>query len=328
MSSTRRRAAVGTTACVYLSALLSAGCGPAAVPSPKNDRLAVFAGIPPLAYLVEQIGGEHVAVDVLVRPGQDPHTFEPTPRQVSALSRAAMFFRIGMSFEGEIVKKIQAGGARLMVVDVDRGVPKRKVDAPCCQSTASDGADGADVHAHPVFAEPDPHVWLSPPLLKIQADNIAEALCRADPSHRGDYIRNLAALQERLDDLHRRVQQRLAPYRGRAFYVFHPGFGYFADAYGLREKAVEVAGREPSPRQLRVLVEKAKKDGATTIFLQPQYAPQGARAVAEEIGGGVDAIDGLKRNVLADIEDIARKVEKAMEKEGSRSKVQDSKPDK
>ena len=105
----------------------------------------------------------------------------------------------------------------------------------------------------------------------------------------------------------------LAPYRGRSFYVFHPGFGYFADAYGLKQEAVEAGGRSPTPKQLRALIEKAQADGVKTIFVQPQYAPQSAQVVAEAIGGKVVAINGLGKDVIADIEDIAsRSIEESI----------------
>jgi zinc transport system substrate-binding protein len=105
----------------------------------------------------------------------------------------------------------------------------------------------------------------------------------------------------------------LAPYRGRAFLVFHPGFGYFADAYGLKEEAVEAGGRSPGPKQFRALVEKAKAEGIKTVFVQPQYDPHSARAVAEAIGGEVVPMNGLAKDVLADLEDIAEKVKRSMQ---------------
>ncbi len=159
-----------------VSLLLLAGCGATAVDRPADGRLPVFAGIPPLAYLVEQIGGDHVKVDVLVQPGQDPHTFEPTPQQILALSRAAIFFKIDMPFESVLLEKVLEGNRRLKVVDTTRGIKKRKMDAPCCEA-----AGGHDHAQETPGGEPDPHVWLSPPLLKIQAQNIAAALGEIDP---------------------------------------------------------------------------------------------------------------------------------------------------
>jgi zinc transport system substrate-binding protein len=291
-----------------------AGCGGGTSEPWNGGRLPVVAGVPPLAYLVEQIGAEHVKVDVLVQPGQDPHTFEPTPQQIVALAHAAVFFKIDMPFETVLLEKVREGNPRLRIVDATRGVKKRPMDAPCCAERETGHHEPETGHG-----EPDPHVWLSPPLLKTLAANIAAALAVADPPHHRDFERNLAALVDRLDALHRRVQRVLAPYRGHSFYVFHPGFGYFADAYGLRQEAVEAGGHSPTPPELRTLIERARADRVKAIFVQLQYAPQSAQVVAEAIGGRVVVINGLAKDVLADIEDIATKVAAAM-KEGGRGK--------
>ncbi len=288
--------------------LLIGGCAPVKNEPSTDARLPVFAGIPPLAFLVEQVGGQHVKVETLMQPGQDPHTFEPTPRQVLALGRAAVFFKIDMPFENVLLEKAGDGNQRLAIVNATEGVKRRWMDVPCCEESA-----GRDHDHHSERGEPDPHVWLSPRLLKIMAQNVATGLCRADPPHKADYGRNIAALLKRLDELDQRVGRMLGPYRGRSFYVFHPGFGYFADAYGLHEEAIEAGGRSPTPKQLQALVEKAKAEGVTTVFIQPQYAPESAQAVADAIGGRVVTINGLGRDVIADIDDIAAKVEKALE---------------
>ncbi len=293
--------------CLGAAVLLMAGCSARMRHDASDNRLPVFAGIPPVAYLVEQIGAGHVAVDVLVEPNQDPHTFEPAPQQVRALAKATIFFKIGMPFEGVLLTRIRQEVPKLRVIDVGRGIERRKLKMTCFDESPGDGHDDG--------AEADPHVWLSPPLLIVMANNIASALCEADAAHAKEYRRNLAALVDRVGALHRRITAEMAPFRGRSFYVFHPSFGYFADAYGLKQVPVETGGREPTPKELRALTDKARSEGAGTIFVRPQSSQQGAQAVADAIGGKTVAISGLGKDVLADIEDIATKIEAAM-KEG------------
>ncbi len=302
--------------CFAIAAIiLLAGCSAATTDHPSDRRLTVFAGIPPTAFLVEQIGGPHVKVEVLVQSGQDPHTFEPSMQQTLAFGRAAVFFKIDMPFETVLLEKARKSNPRLLVVDTTRGMKKLTMDGLCCDETHDHSHHDAHDHGHNEHAaegQPDPHVWLSPPLLKIMAENVAAGLCQADPAHRREYEQNLAALAARIDALHNRVERMLAPHRGQAFYVFHPGFGYFADAYGLKQKAVEAGGRLPTPRQLHALVEQAKADGATVVFVQPQYSPQGVQIVADAIGAKVATLDGLNKNVPADIEEIADKIAAAL----------------
>ena len=219
-------------------------------------------------YLVEQIGGEHVKVDVLVQPGQDPHTFEPSPQQVVALGRAAVFFKIDMPFETVLLEKVREGNSRLVVVDATQGHQET-----AARWSMSRRSRGHDRHRESHADELDPHVWLSPPLLKTMAANIAAGLCRADPAHKQEYRRNLASLSNVSTPSHQQVGRKLAPYRGRSFYVFHPGFAYFADAYGLKEEAIQVGGQTPTPKQLRALDRKARAEGVKTVFVQPEFDP-------------------------------------------------------
>jgi zinc transport system substrate-binding protein len=282
------------------------GCSSQTQQQPEPGRLAAFTGIPPLAYLVEQIAGDHVHVEALVQPGQDPHTFQPTPRQIFALSRAAIFFQIDMPFEQVLLEKARAANPRLEVVDATEGITKRPMDAQCIEHETGEG------HDHSTLAgEPDPHVWLSPRLLKRQAKNVAQALGRLDPAHRPDYQKNLATLNKRLDELDGRIARLLGPYRGRSFYVFHPGFGYFADSYGLKECVIEAGGRPPTSKQLRDLIEGARTQRVKVVFGQPQYDSRAATVIAEAIGGNVVLINGLSKDVIADINDIATKLERS-----------------
>jgi zinc transport system substrate-binding protein len=269
-----------------------------AVAGEATGRIPVFAGIPPLAWLVERIGGSHVEVGVLLQPGRDPHIFEPTPRQVMALGRARLFFKLGMPFENELVQRIAAHHAGLTVVDASRGIVKRA-------ATDEDEAGQAD-----------PHVWLAPPLMRIMAGNVAEALTRADPDHAADYGRRAAAVAAELDALDARITRRLAPFRGQRFYVFHPAFGYFADTYGLVQESVEIEGKSPTPRQLQALVRQARADGVRIIFLQPQFDPRAAEAVARAIGGSVVPMDSLARDVPRNLDDVAEKIAAALKDKG------------
>ena len=278
---------------------------PANRPSPAaawgDAPLETFAGIAPVAYVVERIGGPYVRVEVLVQAGKDPHIFEPTPRQVMALSQARLFFRVGMPFEDRLLEHIVGGAAQFTVINTAAGIAPRASSDICQDAHGSHDDDDDEGQA-------DPHVWLSPPLLKTMAANVAAALCQADPRHAPVYQANLTMLHAELDTLHRRITGSLAPYRGQAFYVFHPAFGYFADAYGLRQESVEVEGKLPAPRQVFNLINMARNDHVKIIFLQPQFNQQIAASIAQAIGGAVMPMDDLAFNVMANLDDVARKI--------------------
>jgi len=261
-----------------------------------HAQVKVFVSIAPQAYLVERIAGPLAQVDVLVGPGQNHHTFEPTPKQMADLAGASLYFTIGLPFEKRLLEKIQSANPDLKCIDTREGIALRTMET-------------ADEHAEPDpdhgYGAVDPHVWLSPLNAKIIAANICRGLKEADGAHSADYDRNLAALQRELDECHARISKVLAPLRGDAFYVYHPALGYFADAYGLRQIAVEIEGKEPTAKQLAELITRAKADGVRVIFVQQQFPKRAAEAIAKEVGGAVVSIDPLAYDYVRNIEGMA-----------------------
>ena len=270
---------------------------PAAADKPAV-KLAVFVSILPQAYFVERIGGDNVDVDVLVLPGENPATYNPSPKQMAKLARARLYFRIGVPFETAIMPKLGRMMEDLQVVDTRRGVVMREMA----------GHHGHACHEGGL----DPHIWLAPSHIKTQARNIAVALEEADPLHAHEFEENLAALIGDIDATDARIQEILKPCEGRTLYVFHPAYGYFAEAYGLRQMPVEIEGKNPSPRELQAFVEKAKAENVDTIFVQPQFDRTNAAQVARSIGGAVVPLDPLAKDVLKNLEAMAAKIKDAL----------------
>ncbi|MDY0167873.1 MAG: zinc ABC transporter substrate-binding protein [Thermoguttaceae bacterium] len=289
-----------------------------AIPSgaTSDGPLAVAVTIPPQAELVERIAGDRVRVEIAVPPGQDPHTFSPSPRQVLSLSRARLYFRIGLPLEEQLLPKLSGASRTMVVVDTIEGLSRRTFadhEGHACDGHHHHAHDG---HGHTCQAhagQPDPHVWLAPSLLSLQAERICEALCKADPAVAEVYQANLSKLQTRLEEVEAEMAAKLKHYRGRAFYVFHPAFGYFADACGLRQVAVEMEGKSPSPRQLRTLIARAKAEDVKVIFVQPQFDQRSAQSIAAAIGGSVVVIDPLWKNVVENLVEIAAQLQRGFE---------------
>jgi zinc transport system substrate-binding protein len=295
--------------CVF--SLASSGCSERVADestrSAAEKRLNVFVGIAPLADIVQRIGGPTVDVHVLLPPGQDPHTFELSPRQVAALNNAKAFFYIGMPFEEQIVSRITGSPRRPEIIDAAQGIVKLDMEDHehlTAEKNDNDKNRGADAQRRGL----DPHVWLSPQYLKIISENVAQTLERLDPDNAKSYIYNLIELLHDIDATNEKIGKMLEPLRGRTFFVFHPAFGYFADAYGLKQEAVEAGGKQPTPRQLLSLIDLAKRENIKTIFAQPQFDPHSAETIAGAIGGRVVPLDDLAKDVLCNLTDIAEKI--------------------
>lgn len=271
------------------------------------DPVEIVTGIAPISFLVEKIGRERVRVATLLPPGQDPHTFEPSPGQIGRLSRAGIYFSLEMPFERMLLAKLPREGSGPRVIDVGAGIAK----LPMLEHNHHDGHDDHTDSGHR-HGELDPHIWLGPPQLLIMAEYILAGLVTIDPDHAAAYRHNHARLQGEIEAVHRRNTELLAPFAGSSFYVYHPAFGYFAAAYQLRQQAVEISGKTPTPRQLLNLVERARHDGVRVIFVQPQFDQKSAATIAGSIDGEVVPLDPLAPDMLANLEKMAAKISAAL----------------
>ncbi|MFZ5868342.1 MAG: metal ABC transporter solute-binding protein, Zn/Mn family [Thermodesulfobacteriota bacterium] len=279
-----------------------------------SGKVKVFVSILPMAYFVERVGGSNVEVSVLVGPGQDPHTFEPTPKLMTRMAGARVLFKIGFPFEQSLIKKIGSTFKNLEVVDLQQGIKLRAMtedEKEAEEAKHGHGEAKGREHSHEA-GEMDQHTWLDPQLAKIQARTIADTLVRIDSGNRAQYEKNLKDFEADLDAVHERLTKALAPVKGKSFYVFHPAYGYFGDAYGLKQVPVQIGGKEPSAKQLARLIDSAKKDGVKVIFVQPQFSKKGAEALAKAIGGAVVALDDLAPDYLKNLQDMAVKIESAL----------------
>jgi zinc transport system substrate-binding protein len=281
------------------------GCGDGDGGGRATDgRLPVFVSILPQAFFVERVGGDRVRVDVLVQPGQSPATYSPTPRQLADLARARALFSAGVPFEAGLLPRVRASLPGLRVVDTLSGIEVRTM-------AAGHQCDGHGDHRHDHGAG-DPHVWLDPMLVKRQARTIRDALGELDPKGQAGFEANCAAFEKELDALHAELTAALAPLRGREIFVFHPAYGYFCAAYGLKQVAVEVEGKAPGARQLARLIDSAQQRGVRVIFVQPQFSRKSARSVAAAIGGAVVDMDPLARDYLANMREMASRIKAAL----------------
>ena len=175
----------------------------------------------------------------------------------------------------------------------------------------------ADLRRDVDLSGDDPHIWLSPGRLAVQARTVADALSHADPAHRALYQGNLASLLTELTELDRSLRLRLQPFSGREFFVFHPSWGYFADDYDLVQVAVEVGGREPSDSELTQLQRRAREAKVKTVFVQPQIHGRGAQAFAAGIGAEVEILDPLAVDIPANLRATAERLVQAFSREDS-----------
>lgn len=295
---------------------------------PSAEKLSVFVSIQPQRYFVERVAGDRAEVTVLVPPDRGPETYEPTPRQIEALGRAQLYFRIGVPFERAFIPRIEAALPNLRIVDTSRNIRRRALEEHSHEdehelehegrSSGRDEADGepartGDRGSDGEPGNPDPHIWMSPPLVKKQAETIRDALVDLRPELAQELRENYRRFARDIDRLHAALSELLAPVAGETLFAFHPSFGYFAEAYGLEQEAIETGGDQPSAARLERLIANARAEGVRVIFVQPQFSKSAAERVAQAIDGAVVTVNPLAPDWLENMRGIAEAVREGLE---------------
>nr|WP_320190228.1 zinc ABC transporter substrate-binding protein [uncultured Desulfobacter sp.] len=263
----------------------------------------IFVSIVPQQYFVQQIGKDKVDVSVMVQPGASPATYEPKPLQMAKLSKSRIYFSIGVPFETFWLDKIASANPEMTIVHTEKGIEKQPIAAHHHEDEESaDHHDHENDHGH---AGLDPHIWLSPKLVKIQSGHILDTLVTADPENKDFYTANYHGFIKKIDALDLDLARMLKNKAGMQFMVFHPSWGYFARDYHLKMIPIEIEGKNPKPAKLQELIAHARAEGIKVIFVQPQFSTKSAALVAKEISGQVIPADPLAPDWLDNMRKVA-----------------------
>lgn len=249
------------------------------------DRPVVAVSVLPQSYFVEKIAGDRVTIAVMIPPGANPSTYEPGIDELTGLAQAKLYVAVGhphFAFEAAWVDKLLSENPDLKIVD----------------SAATD--------------DYDPHIWLSPRFVRSGAERISTALGEVLPGARAVMEENLAGFLSEIDELDSEIRDRLEPYSGQKVFVFHAAWGHFTREYGLQQVSLEEGGKKPGAGALAAFIEEAKREEASTIFVQPQFSMESARVVAEEVGARVETLDPLARDWLDNMRRVSMAFEKAL----------------
>ncbi|GAA3497978.1 zinc ABC transporter substrate-binding protein [Streptomyces prasinosporus] len=266
----------------------------------NTDKFDVVASFYPMAFLAEQIGGEHARVTSLTQPGQEPHDLEISAKQTAQLqeSDAALYLK---GLQPSVDEAIGQSGVAT------------KIDAATLTSLEEHGAEAGhedehgdehghedehaeEEHGHEHEGGQDPHVWLDPVKYAEVAEGVGRAFEKADPDHAADYRKNTEALVGKLNDLDASFEAGLKDRKTDVFVTTHSAFGYLAERYGLTEEAINGLDPESEPSGARVkeLSRTAKADGVTTVFYETLVSDRTAKTLADDAGLRTDVLDPLE----------------------------------
>ena len=291
----RRRlipAAAVTAATTLGLATLSACAGDSSATG-NSDKFDVVASFYPMAFLAEQIGGDHVKVTSLTEPGQEPHDLEISTQQRAQLeeSDAALFLKGLQPAVDEAVGqtgiKTKIDAATLTTLE-DHGNTEHSHEGE--EAHAEEGHSEEEEHAR------DPHIWLDPVKYAEVAEGVGKAFEKADPDHAADYKKNTEALVGKLNGLNTQFQDGLKSTKSKVFFTNHAAFGYLAERYGLTQEAISGLDPESEPSAARVkeLQQEAKADGVTTVFYETLVSDKTAKTLAKDANLKKDVLDPLE----------------------------------
>lgn len=273
----------------------------------QPTTLNIAVSVAPQKYLAQKLAGEYATVRVMIKPGQSPTTWDPTPREMAQFASTDLLFCIGVPFENIWLPRLQNNFPNLKVSDPRQQITLRQLQE-----------HNHDNEAHHAQTETpdqplDPHIWLDP-LLDIQmAENMLHALVELDPAHQQDYQQRFEHLRHEFMQLHLEIEALLLPYHEHTFMVFHPSWGYFAQRYHLQQMAIELSGKEPQGANLAQITQQAQQNGITAIFIQTQFSHKAATTIANQIGAQVITLDPLAEDLPLMLRTTAQKLSHALE---------------
>ncbi len=263
----------------------------------EDTKLQIMVSILPQKYFIEKIGGDKIDVDVMVSAGSNPAIYEPSIEQMKKLTKTEAYFRIHIPFENVWMQKFLSANPKMRIIDTTKGIKRRYVS-----------------HHHNEKTEEmlDPHIWLSPPLVIKQIEIICSALVEIDTLNNTYYENNKINFIREIVQLDSTLHHLLDPLPNKKFIVFHPSFGYFADAYGLEQIPIEIEGKEPSASELANLIDFAKKENIKVIFIAPQFNTKSAETIASQIDGKTIIIDPLAEDWSNNLRHIGEEFAKVL----------------
>lgn len=250
-------------------------CTSAKKKSNKSGGNTITVSILPQKTFVEKIAGDDFHVNVLIPRGSSPAAYTLLPSQLKEIGNSAIWFRIGyIGFEYSWKENIAQANTNMKVVDLSEGLDL---------IVEEHAQHGDHVHLEGV----DPHVWLSPVLVKQMAKKILDELSILKPEKSTEYKGNYLKFVKEIDQLNIEIKTKMKEFEGRKIIVFHPSLSYYARDYGLELYSLETDGKEPTPQQMAKVVDLAKAENIKIIYIQSEFDRENARVFAEEIDGEI-----------------------------------------
>ena len=252
-------------------------------------KIVVAVSVAPQAWLAKSIGGD-IEVITLAPTNSSSHSYEPKIADLVQIARADMYLACGIEFEKAWLNRFSDNAPKMKIFYIDHNIQK---------ILAND--------------EPDTHIWLSPENMRSMAMETVRAFMTIDAKNSAAYLKNGADTIRKIEQVQNTLNAKFAQYNNRAFLVYHPALGYFAQEFNLRQIAIENDHLEPKPAQLAVIINLAREQHIKTIFVEPNTAHKTASVIADMIGAKIVTMPIIGDDWTALIEQLAENILRAFD---------------
>ena len=266
----------------------------------KNTPTSISVSVLPQKYLVEQLMGNDVPVNVLIPKGSSPATYSPSPVQVKNLSQSKIYLRIGhIGFEQAWMGRISEINPELIILDTSIGISLIR---------GEDHVHGDHVHEGGV----DPHIWTSPKAMLTVLKNTQEALINHFPKSKEQILKRGLVLEKKMIQLDDEFEMKCNSFAKKSFYIFHPAYTYLARDYGLEQISIERKGKEPSAQWLKKLIDYGREQDIKAIFIQEEFDKRNADVIADELDIPAIQVNPLSADWEKEMRNTLSKLENAL----------------
>lgn len=258
---------------LIISSLLALNSCKKAVDSPSN---LIVVSIYPYELLLKQMVGPEIEVRTLIPPNFSPHTYNPSPAELKSLYDADLVFSNGYGLETNIQTALNALGEKHLSAEQLLQLPQKEEN-------------------------PNPHIWLSPRLMKKLVSELEGPLQRTFPSYKDSISYHCRELISQFSSLDSLIIQERAQFSHTPIITYHDSFHYFIQDYQLDYlgSIQSSPGQEPTPKELVYLGDLIKANQVKAIFVEPQMDRKSANVLAKEFHLQVIELDPLGRTINA-----------------------------
>lgn len=266
----------------------------------KSDKPILSVSIEPQRFFLEQLVGDKYTINTVIPSGSNPETFDPSPAQMIAVSTSHLYFKLGFfGFEQTWLKDVEKNSSTIKVIDCSASIPV--LENHQCDEHGHDHAH--ESHSH---AGPDPHIWSSPRMASIIVDNMYKALVENDSDNEVFYKDNYNHLKTEILETDSIIKSYIDKSLSKSFVIYHPALSYYAEEYGLKQLSIEFEGKNPSPAQMKAVIDQARAENVKVVFIQTEFDQKNGETIAKELGAKLVSINLMDYNWQNEMIKIAK----------------------